>query len=184
MTKELPSMIHLLEVYNSRDKNASKVRPSLTKSQVDTNRSKFANLNERTNLRRRVAPNGFVSGLANSSHKPQEVVNFTRMQMDCYQLMSTCVEWPKGEKLASTELLANMSSTAKLNSRRRKWVAKWKAKLALTCIWPGHNIGFSLRRLNEGSQWCLQTAVYTLVGKLVLSILVKTKLDMQAKQMN
>ena len=50
-----------------------------------------------------------------SSHKSQKVVNFTHIQLTCDQLVSTCVGWPNGEKLAYEFVL---------DQSQCKWVAK------------------------------------------------------------
>ena len=58
----------------------------------------------------------------------KQVLNFTRIQLTCDQLVSTCVGWPNGEKLASTcvRVWARPKST-QVVANQRKWVAKRNA---------------------------------------------------------
>ena len=51
------------------------------------------------------------------------------IQLTCDQLVSTCVGWPNGERLASTCI------EFEFDQSQHKWVAKRKAlvELALTC---------------------------------------------------
>ena len=72
---------------------AKRIRKSM---QVNTN---FKNQNLRTDLRW-VAKR--IRTSARKSRKSKEVVNLTQLQLTCDQLVSTCVGWPNGEKLAST----------------------------------------------------------------------------------
>ena len=66
-------------------------------------------------------------------HKLQKVVNFNRIQLTCDQLVSTCVWWPNGGKLAST------CDNASGWSNETQVGHKSNTCLALTCesIWPG-----------------------------------------------
>ena len=79
-------------------------------------------------------PNRFSSRLR-SSPKSQKVINFTHIQMTCDQLVSTCVGWPNGEKLASTCVRILSSTKVKASGWSNETQVERKSK---TCesVWP------------------------------------------------
>ena len=66
--------------------------------------------------------------VAKRTQKSQSVVNFTYVQLTCDQLVSTCVVWPNGEKLALTCVpiwaRPRQRKPSQNHANQRKWVAK------------------------------------------------------------
>ena len=79
------------------------------------------NQNLRTNLR----------WVAKCIHKTQKAINFTHIQLTCNQLLSTCVGWPDGEKLASTCVRSRAwpKSTQVGGQTKRRLMKTWNGPL-------------------------------------------------------
>ena len=81
------------------------------------------------------------SQVSSQVHTLQKAVNFTHIYMTCNQLVSTCVGWPNGEKLAWScvefELDQSQVSTSPRNSTQvgeTKQKLNASHKLALDCV--------------------------------------------------
>ena len=74
-----------------------------------------------------------------SARKSQKVVNFTRIQLTCDQVVSTCVGWPNNVNLAPTQLRTNLSSRTKVHGsshRKSAWTLRWLASICES-VWRG-----------------------------------------------
>ena len=70
--------------------------------------------------------------MAKQIHKLQKVLYFKHIQFTCDQLVSTCVDWPNSEKLASTCTQSELNSSQFITSG---WPKETQVECKLkTCV--------------------------------------------------
>ena len=66
-----------------------------------------------------------------------KVINFTRIEMSCDQLVSTCVGWPNGETRQTTKANASRCKSTQVGGQTKR-IINAGGKRASTCesLWP------------------------------------------------